>query len=581
MERTRTELRVLTPAYASPEQVRGEKMTTVSDVYSLGVLLYELLAGHRPYRADGAPPHEMARVICQQEPVRPSVAAARLEVLTRDGGEPDTTIAPESVARDRNTQPDRLRRQLEGDLDNIVLMALRKEPQRRYGSAEQLSADIQRHLDGLPVSARKDTFSYRSTKFIKRHRRSVVAALLILLALTAGLAATAWEARVARAQRARADRRFNDVRKLAHSNLFELHDAIANLPGSTPARELLVKRALEYFDSLAQESGDDPSLQREIVSAYLKVGNVLGNPNNANLGDSSGALQSYGKALSVDQRILAANPADGEAHRLLAVIYEKMSDVQAATGNMRGAVDSSSRSLSIFREIATSHPAESPAQISLAISHIKWGDVMGNPDFPNGGERQAATESYRASLEILERLSQTSTDEPKIRHLRGLVYERLGTMLATQGQIAEASDAYQRSLAIREGLASENPTDVDAIRDVAIAYEKIGSVLEAKGDLVGALESRRKSLSIFRRLVEADQQNVQARQSLALSYLHLGDLLINANVGNRVEAQQNYRMALEVLQHIGGADAAGSVKSQELLESVHRRLGTEERSAGK
>jgi hypothetical protein len=106
-------------------------------------------------------------------------------------------------------------------------------------------------------------------------------------------------------------------------------------------------------------------------------------------------------------------------------------------------------------------------------------------------------------------------------------------------------------------------------------------VLEAKGDLMGALESRRKSLVIFHRLVEADQQNVQAQQSLVLSYLHLGDLLINAKVGNRVEAQQNYRMALEVLQHIGGADAAGSVKSQELLESVRQRLGAEERGAGK
>jgi serine/threonine-protein kinase len=197
MERTGTELRVLTPDYASPEQVRGEKLTTTSDIYSLGVVLYELLTGHRPYRSINTPSHDFARVICEQEPPKPSTAVSSVEVVTHDDSRPQTTITPESVSQARDTQLDKLRRRLFGDLDNIVLMALRKEPERRYESAAQLSTDIQRHLDGLPVIARKATFKYRAGKFVRRNRLAVAAAAVLLLSLIGGIVATAWQARAA------------------------------------------------------------------------------------------------------------------------------------------------------------------------------------------------------------------------------------------------------------------------------------------------------------------------------------------------------------------------------------------------
>src|SRR6185436_4327410 len=180
-ETTLASARVMTPEYASPEQARGETFTTSSDVYSLGVLLYELLSGHRPYRIVTTSPLEIIQAICEQEPDRPSTAVGRTETTNTSGGMAEVT--PETVSKARDSQPDRLRRQLEGDLDNIVLKAMRKEPQRRYSSVEQFSEDLRRYLDGLPVIARRDTFSYRAGKFIRRNKFGVTAAAVIFLLL--------------------------------------------------------------------------------------------------------------------------------------------------------------------------------------------------------------------------------------------------------------------------------------------------------------------------------------------------------------------------------------------------------------
>ncbi|HKP73831.1 MAG TPA: protein kinase [Pyrinomonadaceae bacterium] len=562
---TVTLLGVMTPEYASPEQVRGANVTTTTDIYSLGVLLYELLTGHRPYRLKSRRPDEVARVICEEEPERPSTAVSRVEEVAESNGAESKPITPESVSSVRDDQPDKLRRRLSGDLDNIVLMAMRKDPQRRYASVEQFSEDIRRHLEGLPVIARKDTLAYRSRKFVKRHKLGVAAAALILLTLVAGIGMTLREKR-------RAERRFNDVRRLANTFLFKFDDSIKDLPGSTPSRALIVQSALEYLDSLAQEAGDDPSLQRELMTAYLKVGGVQGNPNNANLGDTSGALESYRKALAIAER-LADDRDDAQARRMLGVIREKMCDVQAATGDIAKAVESQRASLAIFKSLAEAAPANLEAQQSLAISYIKLGDVSGNPNFPNAGDEAGAMQSYRSASEVLQKLY-ASDHDPKARRLLGVIYERVGTMAETGGNVAEALDAYRKSLDIRERLAAEQPTNTDAVRDAAIAYEKIGNVMTATGDVAEALENRRKSLEIFKGLVEVDPKNVQAQQSLALSYIHLGDAFGSPdppNLNRPADALENYRLALEILQTINQSDP-NNVETRRELERVRERI---------
>ena len=218
------------------------------------MLLYRLLSGRSPYRGDMTTASGAARVICEEEPLRPSA----------------TPDLPQ-------------RRELRGDLDLIVLKALRKDTARRYTSVEQLAQDIQRHLGRLPILAAPDAWTYRTRKFVARRWLSLSAVAAVILALMAGGATTWWQAQ-------RAERRFNDVRRLAHTFMFDIHDAIAKLPGSTEARRLLVTNALEYLDSLASEAGGDPALERELATAYEKMADVLGRPSTPNLGDVHGAL---------------------------------------------------------------------------------------------------------------------------------------------------------------------------------------------------------------------------------------------------------------------------------------------------
>lgn len=276
--------RALTPGYASPEQVTGAAITTASDLYSLRLVLYELLTGFSPYGlASHATAQEVAHAVCEVEPEKPSTMVRRMP--PEDGAREPTAIAPSEIAALRQSSPEKLSKMLEGDLDDIVLMALRKEPKRRHASIEQFSQDILRHLDDLPVIARKDTLGYRASKFLTRHKEGVVGAVVFIFMLILGLAVTLWEthiarhqAEIAKMQRALAERHFNDLRELSGSLMFDIHDAIKDLRGSTPARKILIDKSLKYLDRLASVSGDDASLRRQLAIGYERVAAVQGYP---------------------------------------------------------------------------------------------------------------------------------------------------------------------------------------------------------------------------------------------------------------------------------------------------------------
>ncbi|HXR35121.1 MAG TPA: serine/threonine-protein kinase, partial [Candidatus Binataceae bacterium] len=439
---TVTMLRVMTPEYASPEQMRGEAITTATDVYSLGVVLYGLLSGRRPYRTTGRTPHEMASAVLEQEPERPSAAIDRADQADR-----------ELVGLARGTSPEKLRRRLGGDLDNIVLKALRKEPERRYVSVEQFSEDVRRHLAGLPVIARPDTFSYRSGKFVRRHKAAVVGATLVVLALVGGIAATMRQAAIARAERARAEQRFYDVRQLANSLLFEVHDAIENLPGSTPARKILVDRALHYLDKLAQEAKGDLSLQRELAAAYEKVGDVQGGYRTANLGDTAGFISSYQRALAIREAVYETDPANSQAQRELLRTHGRLSDALLAAGDPAGSLEQLRQLLPLAESLAGADPRNLADRRNLALAHLDYG-------WKNSGQGdwQSGLEECRKSISMLEELAEADPKDRRTQRSLAVAYGRVGELLSLYSrQHAESLAVHQKALNIEQTLLAEDP----------------------------------------------------------------------------------------------------------------------------
>ena len=369
---TVTRMGAMTLGYASPEQLQSKSVTTSTDIYSLGVILYELLSGHRPFEEEENDFKEIYKVVLEKDPIPPSALIEAISKRIKSKTESETELKsdregelekkPTKLLADtgenkiRYTLPNTISltsSSLRGDLDNIILKALRKEPERRYLSAENFAEDLHRHQRGLPVTARPNTFSYRAEKFIKRNRATVIAGVLILLAIIGGVIATLWQSRIAQIERTKAEKRFGDVRKLANSFLFEFSPQIENLPGSMPARQLLVTRALEYLDSLSQESATDLELQKELAKAYEKVGDVQGNPDNPNIGDLKGALESYEKAQAI-RRQLMQNKSDAEMDADLANNLEVTANINMNGGEFNKAASSLAEAVELREKVTAS-----------------------------------------------------------------------------------------------------------------------------------------------------------------------------------------------------------------------------------
>ena len=268
---TQTEWRVMTPEYASPEQIRGDSLTTASDVYALGVVLYELLSGRRPHPITGGSVHELAQRILQREPALPSVAVSRPESNGPSVASGDGT--PQAIVEARGLSPDRLRRRLEGDLDAIVMMALRKEPARRYGSADLMWEDIQRHLDGLPVLAHRATRRYRARKFLGRHRIEALAAGVVLVSLITGATIAVRQAAVANGERARAEQALAQSKEVTEF-LVRLFRTPAP-PGST-RDQVTARDMLATGTARVEQLAGQPIVQAQMLDALGQVNEQLG-----------------------------------------------------------------------------------------------------------------------------------------------------------------------------------------------------------------------------------------------------------------------------------------------------------------
>jgi len=535
-EPTLTMFRALTPGYASPEQVKGEPITTASDVYSLGVVLYELLTGHHPYSEPGYTPHQIARAVCEVQPEKPSTVVRRTEGSHSDAERPSGRTPPSGSVHDGSAE--RLSKRLSGDLDNIVLMALRKEPERRYASVDKFAEDLRRHLENRPVFARKDTAGYRISKFVARHRAGVAAAAAVMIILVIGIVVTLREAHIARSERARAEARFNDVRKLANSLMFEVHDSIKDLPGSTPARKLLVSRALQYLDSLSQEAKGDRSLQRELAAAYEKIGDVQGQPRQANLGDTDGAAASYRKALAIRESLAASDPKDEEVRQQLAPNYGKLSDLLWSKGDPKGAMEISGKEIAVAEALYQANPSTAN-RLLLASYRMDHGYKQAMI----GGDRAGGVENLHQGSAMLEQLQAADPQNRWVTRVLGLSYFRAADILKEDpNDRPQALALYKKAIATTQTLASADPNNADYSRMVAYDQFALAQLLGSMKDTNGALAQDHEALSAFQKLADADPANAQYQEDLAVVRGDIGDVLIDK--GDLKGAIETLRLSL-------------------------------------
>ena len=532
-----------TPDYASPEQVRGEPITTVSDVYSLGALLYELLTGKAPHRF--ASPHpsptELFRVVAEEEPQRPSAAAAA----------------------NRNSKIDN-RKFLAGDLDNILLQALRKEPARRYPGVNALAEDIRRYLNNFPVRARKDTLGYRASKFVRRNRVAVAAAIVVVFALLAGIIGTSWQALVAQRERARAEQRFNQVRQFARAVMFNYHDRIASLPGSTDVRKTLVQDALGYLDSLAKEVGADRGLLRELADAYERVaalqggvaGTMYGAPlTSSNLGDTAGAIATFTKALAIREQLgnsPAAETADVEA---LAAAYVTMAGFYVLSGPPDKAVHYSREALPLVERLLAKNPRSRDLRFLASSMHVGLAKALGNPSAPNLGDTAGAMEEMRKALALNEELAREAPQNLEYQQALAAKHNFFALLLMSLGDRQGQLEQNMKGVAAGKALVAAAPENSFYRKELAVQLGNVGSTLVQMEDKATALAYFREALAIYDELVAADPGDVSTRRNWAVGNRNVG---IAIGAADPREAFRFLDKALEIFSELVARDPANS-----------------------
>lgn len=552
---------MMTPQYASPEQLHGDAVTTATDIYSMGVLLYQLLTGHMPFPPKRGSVQAIFEGIRSSEPRKPSSVVRVEEEGTLPGNPKYVPLTPPLVSERRGVKADRLARQLSGDLDNILLMALQYEPQRRYSSVEQFLGDIQRHLNEIPVRARPDTIRYRSVKFVRRHTAAVVGAAFFILALLGGIAATSWEARVARAERARAEQRFNEVRELANSVLFDLHDAIETLPGSTAVRELLVKKARHYLDHLATDPSGDDDLNRERAAAYERIGDVLGLPVKSNLGDTKGALASYDTALSIERSLLAAHPGDDKLQGALVRTLSRVCSVEQSSGRFQDALKHCGEMLVLQEGISEAARGDSKRQAELAAAYQTTAGAW----FAVGD--WAKSESYRArALAILQELHRADPANENYESDIANAYLRMANVQEQQKRLQPARENAERAVMIFDRLSTRHPSQARRKLSTSFALQRLGSVLIDLGDMKSARDVFLRAVPIREQLVAIDPMDASARVNLSNSLAALG--YVDLQMNKPGEGLQNFQRQKAIAEQLVAADPLRIEHQYSLSEAI-------------
>lgn len=524
-EQTQAGQRPFTPSHASPEQIRGEPVSTATDVYSLGVLLYQLLTGQRPYGRSATSAAEIAQAVLKEPATRPS-----------------------SLSPSRPDDPWWLatRQRLKGDLDNILLKTLEKEASERYASVDALTADVRAYLAGWPVSAHPPSAGYRAAKFISRHRVGSALGALALLAVLGGTATALWQARIAREQSALAERRFNEVHQFARTMLIDVDTALRD--GPTAGREKLVQTSLAYLDKLLAERLTDQNLLRDVAEAFERIGDIQGNTMQSNLGRPEDAQQSYVKALASREALARLAPDDLKNIAGLKTAHERLGDNARARENLAQAAHHYEQALQHAQALARAQPGAllpelkrieadrylasvyywpyhaSLGQYSKARARVEALDremdalLLKHPerdevleayggllnqlgDFQRiAGEYTLVLKTQKKSLLLAERLLARAPTNPRWKRWMYLAEGRLADALIETGEVEAGIALWQASIARREEVALEDPSNERAQRNLANGYGPLAEQLDALGRHQEALAWYEREHALLKRL---------------------------------------------------------------------------------
>ena len=482
--------RVMTLRYAAPEQVTDGVISTATDTYALGVILHELLTGLSPYRA-----------------VRERRALTESALLGVETPVPSSLPMTNDVAIERRSASAKLlARQIAGDLDAIVLKAMRRNPADRYASVEKFDDDIQRHLDHRPVKAREGTWRYLAGRFVARYQLPIVAGIAVFATLAFGVVMVERERRIAVAEKARAEKHFASVRKLANAFMFDVHGEIENLAGSLKARQTLIGTALQYLDSLASEARDDPELALEVAVAYRKLAEIKGDGRGAHLGESSVALRNAERAAALLDAVEQRAPNNINIlreHRVLALFLGRLT---LEAGDADG-IRETEKAANIAEKITRLPGADFGDRRNLGATLAEYGGILA---VVKDDHAAAATQLARA-VDILEALVRENPADLLTRARLAYAYERAAIGAEVSGKTVQRSRAielFKKSIATTESLIHDDAENLSHQQTLVKRYNNAAHAMLKFGERNEARDTAAKGNALAVRLVTADPGNV-------------------------------------------------------------------------
>lgn len=526
---THTQGRMLTPEYAAPEQARGDPVSVATDVYALGVVLHELLTGRRPQNDASGPAGEASR--------------------------------PSAVVR-----------ALRGDLDAIVLTAIRHDPSERYPSALHLADDVDRFLTGRSIAARTYGWRYRAGRFIRRHRVAAVAICIAGVAITAGFAAVSWHRYEADRERARAGQLLQEARELAGTLLLDADDAGAGVSGAIVARERLVTRALTALDRLASQAVDDVALQRQLAVAYIRIGDVQSRLHGPNLGDTAAARDSYARARDTGRRLVDAHKADPDLRLDLAVSEMRLGDVVGKMGRAAEALGQYQAALTLIAQVVAADPSSMRGRDELSRAHRMVGQAL-----LKSGDLDGALARFQEARQIREQLVVERPVELAFRRDLGSVHQSIGFVRTEQEDYAGALRSYQTFLTLARAVAEAAPNDPVMRRHLMKGHWWTGFGWSSVGNAEQSLRHHDQAFEIAADTWRADPRNVQARNDLADAYMERGNA--RALARNLHAAIADYRDAILHYRAVGEADPTNS-HARRQVQYTAQHLAAAQATAG-